>query len=293
MDLPRPDKRLVRAAFDRAAIAYDEAAVLQREVGERLSGRLDLMTLVPRSVVDLGAGTGRWSAALAKRYPRARILSVDLAEGMLHRARRCAGRWDRLRGRHVFVCADAERLPLADRSTDLLFSNLTLQWCHDLGRTFAEFRRVLRPGGLLLFSTFGPDTLKELRAAWAEVDPGRPHVNHFPDMHDVGDALLRAGLADPVMDREDFQLTYREAAGLLRDLKCIGAHNVNTGRTPGLTGRRQLQAMYAAYERFRRDDRLPATWEVLYGHAFRVEGGAQEVSGEVRIEPEQIGGRRR
>lgn len=287
----RPDKRRVREAFDRAAARYDEAAVLQREVGTRLVERLELIRLQPERILDLGAGTGHCSAALAARYPKARLLSLDLAPGMLQRARSRLNWWQRRR--HQYVCADAEALPLADASVDLLFSNLTLQWCADLERTFAEFRRVLRPGGLLLFSTFGPDTLKELRAAWAAVDGGA-HVNEFVDMHDIGDAMLRARLADPVMDREDITLTYGEVRTLLHDLKAIGAHHVNAGRAPGMTGKGKFRRMLEAYEAYRRDGRLPATYEVLYGHAWALEAAPQTgPEGEVHIGLEQIGRRSR
>lgn len=265
--LPLPDKRLVRASFDRAAARYDEAALLQREVGARLLERLDVIKLQPRRILEVGTGTGYCTAHLATRYPRAQLVALDLAPAMLARARRRFSWWQRRRGRPLCICADAEALPVADASVDLLFSNLTLQWCADLDRTFAEFRRVLRPNGLLLFTTFGPDTLKELRAAWRAVDEAM-HVNAFIDMHDIGDALVRNRLADPVMDREEITMTYREVRTLMADLKAIGAHNVNRGRSAGLTGKRRLNAMLGAYEQFRRDGLLPATYEVLYGHAW-------------------------
>lgn len=256
------DKRQVRAAFDRAASTYDEAAVLQREVGRRLLERLELMRLQPRRVCDLGAGTGLATRALMGRYARATVVALDLAPAMLERARRRAPLLRRLR----CVCADLEALPLADASCDLLFSNLALQWVNDLDRACRELRRVLRPGGCLLFSTFGPDTLRELREAWAVADGGQ-HVNTFLDMHDIGDALVRAGLADPVMDVEHFTLTYRALPDLMRELKALGAHVV-AGRATGLTGRRRLAAVAAAYESRRRDGRLPATFEVVYGHGW-------------------------
>lgn len=266
-DLPLPDKRLVRAAFEKAACRYDEAAVLQREIGTRLLERLELMKIAPQRVLEVGSGTGFCSTQLAARYPAAQFIALDIAQGMLHHARNRFGWWQRLRRNPGFLCADAESLPLADASVDLLFSNVTLQWCNDPDATFAEFRRVLKPGGLLLFSTFGPDTLKELRAAWRAVDDAM-HVNAFIDMHDLGDGLLRNGFADPVMDREDIVLTYADARTLMNDLKTIGAHNVNRGRSSGLTGKNKLNAMLAAYEQFRRDDRLPASYEIVYGHAW-------------------------
>jgi malonyl-CoA O-methyltransferase len=165
------------------------------------------------------------------------------------------------------VCADAAAIPLADASVDLVFSNLMLQWCNEPDAVFREFRRVLRPGGLLLFATFGPDTLRELRAAWSAAD-GHTHVSRFIDMHDLGDALVRAGLGEPVMDMEHLTLTYADLRSLMRDLKTMGASNATAGRNRGLTGRQRLAAAEAHYETLRRDGRLPATWEVVYGHAW-------------------------
>jgi len=258
------DKSLVRAAFSRAAAGYDRAAVLQKEVAARLVERLDFIKLSPERIYDLGSGTGRVAAALGERYPEAEVVALDFALPMLELAReRCRG--------VATVCGDVEALPLADHSAELILSNLTLQWCGDLEGTFREFLRVLRPGGLLMFTTFGPDTLGELRAAWAAVD-GRSHVNAFTDMHDVGDALLRAGWAEPVMDQQRFTLTYEDVRGVMRDLKEMGAHNVTAGRNHGLTGKTRLRAMGDAYERFRTEGRLPATYEVVYGHAWAPSG---------------------
>jgi len=256
-------KAQLRASFERAAPVYDQVAVLQREVGARLLERLALIRMVPQVVLDVGAGTGNSTQGLARHYRKARLIALDLAMAMLRQVRRRSP-W--LRSWQL-VCGDVEHLPLADASCDLVFSNLTLQWCQDLDSAFAEMRRVLRPGGLLLFSSLGPDTLKELRASWAAAD-GRTHVNAFMDMHDVGDALLRARFAEPVMDMETLTLTYADARGLMRDLKTLGAHNVTAGRAHGLTGKGRLNAMLAAYECLRRDGVLPATYEVVYGHAW-------------------------
>ena len=257
------DRHLMRAAFDRAARGYDAAAVLQHEVGKRLLERLELTTLQPARILDLGCGTGRALDALHKHYPEAGIVGADIAVGMLAAARRARG-WFR---RMPLVCADAMRLPFTAMSFDLIYCNLVLQWCNDLGRIFAELRRLLRPHALLLFTTFGPDTLRELRAAWREAD-GFNHVNRFIDMHDIGDALMRAGFVEPVMDVEYLTLTYTDVHLLMRDLKRIGAHNVTAGRAPGLTGRGRLRCMQSAYEKQRRDGRLPASYEVIYGTAW-------------------------
>ncbi len=269
------DKTRARAAFDAAAAAYDEAAVLQREVADRSLERLELMRIAPRRVLDLGAGTGYCSRALGARYPKSRVILLDMAPAMLRHARAAASTWERLRGRYAYVVGDAERLPLADASVDLAFSNLTLQWCTELERSFSELRRVLRPGGLLLFTTFGPDTLKELRSAWAAAD-GYTHTSAFIDMHDIGDALVRSRFADPVMDMEYLEVTYPDVYGLMRDLKQIGAHNATSGRPRGLTGRQRLRRMVEAYEAFRRERVLPATYEVIYGHAWAPEAPLQE-----------------
>jgi len=257
------DKEQARRAFERAAPRYDEVAVLQREIGQRMIERLDYVRLEPRVVLDAGCGTAEVTAALAQRYPQAELVALDFAHGMVRHGRARSG-WPRT---PHSVCGDVEALPLASRGIDLVYSNAVLQWNTDLAATFAELLRVLRPGGLLMFSTFGPDTLGELRAAWAAVD-GHSHVSPFPDMHDVGDLLVATRFAEPVMDCERLTVTYAEVDGLMRDLKSLGAHNVTAARARGLTGRRRLAAMRAAYERFRRDGRLPATYEVVYGHAW-------------------------
>ncbi len=286
MSAPTLDKRALRAAFDRAAAGYDAAAVLQREIGERLLARLDYVKLAPQRILDLGCGTGFALPALARRYRAATLLGLDLAPAMTRAAReRCrprlpfglGARFSRCR----FITADAEALPVASRSIDLVFSNLALQWC-DPQRAFAECRRVLRPGGLLLFASFGPDTLKELRAAWRAVDADT-HVHSFTDMHDLGDALLHAGLADPVMDMEPLTLTYADVGAVLRDLKGVGAHNVASGRPAALTGKSRFMRFRAAYENFRHaDGRIPATYEVVYGHAWAADTRGEESGGEAR-----------
>lgn len=259
-----PDRALLRRALERAAPHYDEAVFLQREVGSRLLERLDFLKLQPETILDVGCGAGSITAALMKKYRRAKVIGLDLAVALVARARRRAP-W--LRVLHGAAC-DATALPLANACCDLIFSNLALPWYPDLDRVFAEFRRVLKPGGALLFSTLGPDTLIELRRSWAAAD-GYNHVNGFLDMHDIGDALLRARLAEPVMDVERLTLTYSDVDGLMGDLGKAGARNVTAGRAPGLTGKGHLQAMRAAYERCRRPDGLlPVSCEVVYGHAW-------------------------
>ena len=256
------DQALLRRNFDRAARGYDQVAALQRVVGSRLLERLDPIRLSPRCIIDLGAGTGRLAAQLARRYAEAEVAQLDLAFNMLAESRRRKP----LTRRH-FLCADAECLPLINACAEFVFSNLMLQWASRLDRALAEARRVLKPEGLILFSTLGPGSLAELRESWARVDD-RVHVNAFIDMHDVGDALIRAGFADPVMETEDFTLLYDDGLALMRELQQLGASNVNKGRPRALTGKRKLQGMLAEYETRRRDGRLPATFEVVYGHAW-------------------------
>ncbi|MDR2877300.1 MAG: malonyl-ACP O-methyltransferase BioC [Chromatiales bacterium] len=282
------DKQRVRAAFDRAAPAYESVAVLQREVATRLEERLELIRLEPQTVLDVGAGTGELSARLSKRYPAAQLVLIDLSRAMLEQARMRGSFFERLRRKRLFVCGDAERLPLAPACADLIVSNLMLQWCNDLEAVLQGLRRALRPGGLLIFTTLGPDTLRELRASWRAVDL-HVHVNAFIDMHDVGDALLRAGFSDPVMDREDIVLTYDSVATLMRELKTLGAHNSTGGRPRGLTGPARLKSMTNAYERFRQNGRLPATYEVIHGHCWAPTTSANSSGGrEVKIPLSQL-----
>uniref|UniRef100_A0A450WET9 Malonyl-[acyl-carrier protein] O-methyltransferase n=1 Tax=Candidatus Kentrum sp. LFY TaxID=2126342 RepID=A0A450WET9_9GAMM len=257
------DKRKVRESFDRAAPRYDEIAELQRTIGDRLLAHLDPVRLQPDTVLDMGAGTGYCLPPLEDRYPEARIVALDLAEVMLKEVRIK----DRISGKGVFICGDAEQLPLRDDSIDLLFSNVAVQWCNDLEGTCHEFARVLRPGGLIAFSTFGPDTLWELRDSWGQVDVDS-HVNTFIDMHDIGDILVRTGFTGVVMDREEIICTYDSVRILMRDLKTLGAHNATSSRHRGLTGKRHLQSMLNAYEGHRKNGRIPATYEAIYAHGW-------------------------
>ena len=264
-----PEKHAVRRSFERAAATYDKHAVLQREVGTRLAQHLDPIRIEPRDVVDLGCGTGEAFAELARRFPAADLVVIDFAHAMLAQARTRTPAWKRLLRAKAprLVCGDAERLPLGPGRAQLVFSNLALQWCRP-DQVFAEVARVLEVGGLFIFSTFGPDTLKELRAAFAAVDPFE-HVNPFVDMHDLGDLLVHAGLAEPVMEMEVLTLEYASVEAVARDLKAIGAGNALPGRARGLSGRERWQRMVERYERERRGDTLPATYEVVYGHAWK------------------------
>lgn len=265
------DQRHIRRAFSRSASSYDAAAALQHEVEKRLLESLDYLgDRVPQVVLDVGSGPAHAAAAMRKRWPRARVVAMDLALPMLREARKQSG-WFRPFDR---VCADARALPIADASVDVLFTNLCLQWVEDLPAVFAGFRRVLKPGGLLLCSTFGPETLVELREAFAHAD-ALPHVSRFPPIAQFGDALVLAGFRDPVLDRDRFTLTYDDLPALMRELRAMGATNALQSRRHTLTGRARFAAASAAYEGWRNGDgKLPSTWEVIYAHAWAPPPGA-------------------
>jgi malonyl-CoA O-methyltransferase len=273
--VPLPAKAAIKRSFGRAAGTYHAAAVMQKEVCARLAERLSLIRLNADNVLDMGAGTGFATPLLKARYPQTNLVSLDLAPEMLSHARAldiAAAPWlDRVRGKTFahYAAGDAERLPIKTASLDLVFSSLTLQWC-DPRLVFAEVARTLKDGGLFMFATVGPDTLRELRAAFAKAD-GQAHVNVFIDMHDLGDALVHAGFADPVMDMEHITMTYTNVEALARDLKAIGAHNMMPGRPQGLVSKSHWQAVKADYERHRSaDGQLPATYEIVYGHAWKI-----------------------
>lgn len=271
------DKAQARRSFARAARQYDNAAVLQREVGDRLIERLAYIQFRPQTILEVGTGTGYCTRLLQKQYPKAHIHALDIAFPMLSYARQQDSWISRLRHRTAYLCADAETLPMASGSVDMVFSNLTLQWVNSLEQTLAEFARVLRPGGMLLFSTFGPDTLPELREAWSAAD-SYTHTNAFIDLHDIGDTMLRVRLAEPVMDAERFTLTYPDIYTLMRELKAIGAHNVTSQRARGLSGKNKFKTVEREYERHRHAGVLPASYEVVYGHAWSPIAAQEAVS---------------
>lgn len=273
----RLDRHRVRHGFNRCASVFERYCELHDQVRRELLARLDIVDLSPDVIVDLGCGTGRATRQLRKRFGQAQLLGVDSAPGMLARA---AGQ--------RAICADARELPLADNSTDLVVSNLMLGWCHDPDRVFAECRRVLRYPGLLAFATFGPDTLKELRDSWNRCDR-HMHLHGFVDMHDLGDALLHAGFADPVMDVLYYTLTYPSLTALFRELRGSGSINALPGRPRGLAGRTALQQLDSVYRR-NNENRLAVTVEVIFGHAWT--GQERRTDRPITIAPGQIGRRR-
>lgn len=296
-------KRAIRRSFEAAAPTYDEAAFLQQEIARRLDDHLDGMKIAPGLILDAGCGTGFGLSLLKARFPEARLLGLDLAHAMAARTRdRHAPpsgwrKWLPLLAPHssplTAICADMERLPLGRDSLDMVWSSLALQWVGEPDAAFREIHRALKPEGLFIFATFGPDTLMELRAASADID-GHRHVNRFIDMHDIGDALVHAGFSNPVMEMERITLTYEALPGLLRDLKAIGAHTVVEDRRAGLMGKKEWRRLADNYERFRKDGRLPATYEVVYGHAWagrkdKLEDGRQII--QFKIEKRKAGQR--
>ena len=271
------DRNHIRRAFSRSASSYEAAAALQREVETRLLESLDYLTLregaekfTPQVVLDVGCGPAHAAAAMKKRWPRAQIVALDLALPMLKQAKKQAGWWKPF----ARINADASALPFAEGSVDVLFTNLCLQWVEDLPAAFAGFRRVLKPGGMLLCSTFGPETLVELREAFAAADD-RPHVSPFANIAQFGDALIRAGFRDPVLDRDNFNLTYPDLPALMRELRALGATNALNSRRHTLTGRARFTAAANAYDALRdAEGKLPSSWEVIYAHAWAPPAGA-------------------
>lgn len=246
----------VRTAFNKASNNYEDHAFLQKEVANRLDQKLNIISSNSAVILDLGAGTGLLSQQLSERFTDSTIIALDFAQNSLKN-----------NSTNKKICADAYHLPLADNSVDLVISSLMMQWCPDLKQLFSEIHRVLKNDGLILFSTFGPDTLKELKKSWSVVD-NDTHVNTFTDMHDIGDQLLNTGFQSPVMEMETLTLTYQTVIDLLRDLKAIGAQTVNT-RSKSLMGKDKFKLMVEMYESFRKDGKLPATYEVVYGHAWK------------------------
>ncbi len=250
-----PDKRQVAASFSKAAGSYDSVAQLQRDVGDELLIRLPA-DLKPARWLDLGCGTGHFSRVLARRFDGAKGIALDIAEGMLRHARPLAGA-------HYFVAGDAERLPLRDESCELIFSSLAVQWCADFAGVLREARRVLQPGGVFAFASLSVGTLYELRDSWQAVD-GMVHVNRFRQLEDYQRLCVDSGLQIRTLEVQPHVLHYPDVRSLTHELKALGAHNLNPGRPGGLTGRARILALIEAYEHYRQQAGLPATYQVVY-----------------------------
>lgn len=265
------DRRQVGRRFSRIASRYDAGDFFAREVDRRMQERLDFVNIEPARILDLGCSRGASLSSLGLRYPTAQLIGLDLVPKMFKPVQSARAGWQRWlglgkQGGPHYLAADAAKLPLKSRSTAVVWSNLLLHWLDDPLPALAEAHRVLEVGGLLMFSTLGPDSLKELRAAFAD---GYAHTQRFIDMHDLGDMLVGCGFADPVMDMEVITLTYNDLDALFAELKAAGSRCAMNARRHGLTGRRTMQAMREAYEKSRRDGKLPATFEVIYGHAWK------------------------
>lgn len=263
----RVDARVARRRFERAAGTYEKASRLEAEIGARMLERLDYVKLVPRRVLDAGSGPGREAGALAKRYPRAQVIALDFSLRMLRQARGFLPRF-LARNEKRLLCSDFARLPIAAGSVDLVWSNMALHWAADPLPVLREFHRVLAVDGLLMFSTLGPDTLVELTRA-----AGGARVHAFADMHDVGDMLVAAGFAEPVMDMERMTMLYADGAALLADLRASGQTSALAARAGeprrGLAGREFLATLQARLAAQRRDGKLPVSFEAVYGHAWK------------------------
>ncbi len=259
------DKQQTRLAFSKAATTYDDCAILQQQMGQTMLQRLEYIQHQPKVMIDIGSGTGLHTQALKKFYPNADVIALDFALPMLKKQQK-RGFFSK---KPLLLCADMEMLPIQSKSVDLIFSNAAVQWSNHLEDTFKEWFRILKPNGLIMFSTFGPSTLYELKQAWQAVEESMStHVNPFMDLHEIGDLLLKIGFSQPVIDRQENILTYTHVKDLMRDLKGIGAHNTQTNRRKTLTGKKRLAQMIKAYETFRKEGVLPATYEVIYGHAW-------------------------
>ena len=282
--MSQTEKSRIQKHFDAKALCYESSAVLQRNVCKELLQRLDLTSIKPSVILDVGCGTGWGTQDLLKKYKKAKVLSLDLSPEMLKQTKSKGG-WLR---KPTLICADAEEIPLQDESVDLIFSSLMLQWC-DYKKVFAEFKRLLKPDGLLMFSTFGPDTLKELKKSWEQVD-SHAHVNDFTDMHDLGDELIQAGLSEPVMDMDLLTLTYQDAMSVMVDLKSIGANTILKNQKKvaeqGLVTPGKLKKVISHYEQYRKNGVIPASYEVVYGHAWKTKLRETKIVKESRVSKE-------
>ena len=259
----------VRSTFNKASKSYNDVAFLQKEIANRLLQKLNPLKLIPESILDLGSGTGIFTNLVSSKYSNAKTISLDFALNSIT-----------LSNADFKVCANANHLPFKTSTIDFVCSNLMLQWIQDPSLVFKEVNRVLKPDSLFFFSSFGPDTLNELKSSWAVVDSGN-HVNNFIDMHDLGDQLTGCGFQSPIMEMEKITLTYSEVEDLMLDLKSLGANKVFS-QSKGLVGKNKFTSMKNMYESYRTDGKIPATYEVIYGHAWTASDNFSPISLENR-----------
>lgn len=253
-------KQVIAQSFNKAYRSYEQVAELQKEVGLILLERVrQFCQTKPTHIIDIGCGPGLLAPKLQKRFPDSIIILTDIAEQMLHYS---SGQNPECK----HICLDAEYLPLADNSCELIFSNMTIQWCQTPEKVFSEFHRILKPGGQLFFSTVGPATLHELKHAWRTIDHFT-HVNDFIDMYTLGDMMLASGFSEPVVDIENFTLTYASVLDLLKDLKLLGSTKLSGRTSKGLWSRNQLKQLQIAYQKFQEGNSYPASYEIIFGFA--------------------------
>ncbi len=279
-------KNTIRKIFNEVAHTYDLGAFFQHEIANRLLEHLDYISLSPQRIIDLGSGTGYVTRLLQKRYPYSQIFAVDFATQMLKHAAKymSSEKHHPIENPCFYICADAEvGLPFLDASIDMIVSNLMLPWCDDLGKTFSEIQRVLKPGGLCLFSTLGPDTLAELRTSWSNIDE-MPHVHGFLDLHDVGDKLIWAKFSDPVIQTQWLTFMYKDLNALHQDLKNTGSSNVLLNRRDTLTGKNQFKQFLTEYQTYQDDmKKFPVTFEIIDGHCWKADIVKSKKQSEISI----------
>lgn len=287
MSIQQIKKSQITRCFNRAASTYDEVAIIQRCTTKEILRRLEMIKLSPTYILDVGCGTGYGMQLLEKQYPAATVIGLDISPVMLRQAY-AKKRWWKKR---ALVLADAFEIPIRDASIDLIYANFLLPFCDDLATLLSTWYRLLKPGGLLMFTTLGPDTFKELRHSWAEVD-NNMHVQSFLDMHDIGDLLLETQFLDPVIDISFFTLTYPTIAAMVKDFKQQGIHNFDAHRINHLCGKKRFQHFSQAYAKYKNaNNALPLTCEVIYGHAWRLkhESAVTHKSEVITISANKIG----
>lgn len=266
------NKEYKRKSFNRAASSYDQFCVLQNVISDNLLDRLKIINIKPLNILDLGAGTGRNGLNLRKKYQKSKIINIDFSEEMLNVAKKKNKSYflDKInQSPYRYICADIEAIPIIENSIDLVWSSSSIQWCNDLPLVFRQIRNILKPGGLFIFSTFGPNTLNELRQVTEDLF-GKQKTNLFVDMHNIGDLLISSGFSDPVLDIENFTMTYQDIKKLFMDIRGIGATSGNHNQNKGFLGKSFIHKMIDKYESYRINGLLPATYEVIYGHAWNI-----------------------
>jgi malonyl-CoA O-methyltransferase len=257
------NRRHIRRRFERAAATFDESDFVHTVTRDGLLARLEPLLVEAETIIDLGAATGAANRALEKRFKGARVIAIDIAHGMLKKAREKRPWFSKT----AFTQASADALPLPNESVDVIFSNLLLPWAPDPSRIFSEVARVLRKGGVFAFATLGPDSLQEISRAWGPID-GNAHVNRFLDMHDLGDGLVTAGLRDPVLDVDRLSVSYENSTRLFADLTAVGARNTLNQRAQSLTGKQRYAAMLCALDDTAVDGLITLDLELVFGHCW-------------------------